>query len=278
MASSAFASASAPLPPPTPSSSTLPDLSITDAALDPPAHPAPPPPVPMTKKIADLLLWQDPLSSSLALSSGALLTFLIQVSGYSLLTLLSYLGLLQLLICATFINGTKLFLSLRHQTMDSSSSSSTFSSTASSSAPSPSSSSSPSTATPSLAPFVSSLDPPSADYSFVSQDLVLEYSGAIADSLNSLLHSLTLILRCHSHWLTLQAAVVLLVISVIGRLMDAVTLIGLAWVGLFTLPKLYVQHKDEVDQRVARVRALIDGVREQVRKYLPEEDRKRKTD
>ena len=256
----------------------MPDLTIADAALDPLAHAPPPPPVPITKKVADLLLWQDPLSSFLALSSGALLTFLLQVSGYSLLTLLSYLGLLQLLICATFINGTKLFLSLQHQAMGASSTlTPSFSSTTSSSASSPSSSSShpPASFPPS---FISSLDPPPLDYSFVSQDLVLEYSGAIADLLNSLLHSLTSVLRCQSHWLTLQAAVVLVVISVVGRLMDAVTILGLAWVCLFTLPKLYVLHKEEVDARIAHARSIVDGLREQVRKYLPEEDRKRKTE
>ena len=107
---------------------------------------------------------------------------------------------------------------------------------------------------------------------------MLEYSGAIVDSLNSLLHSLTHVLRCQSHWRTLQAAVALVALSFIGRLMDGVTLCGLMWVGLFTVPKLYVLHKEEVDEQLDRVRAVVNGVREQVRRFLPEEDRKRKTE
>jgi hypothetical protein len=246
-------------------STHFPDLTISDAPLDSqhatsslPSSSSPS--ISLLKRIADLLLWQDVLTSSLALSTGVLLVFLLQVCGYSLLTLLCYLSLLQLLICATFINGTRFFLSLQHQAKAAGSAAST-----------PLTSAQPS-------PFYSSLDAPSADYSYVSQDLVLEYSGAIADSLNSLLHSLTVVLRCQSHWRTLQAAVALMGLSFVGRLMDGVTLCGLMWVGLFTVPKLYVGYKDEVDEQLSRVRAVVDGVREQVRRFLPEEDRKRKTE
>ena len=244
-------------------SSSIPDLSISDPPLDPPAPSSTSksslPPVPLSHRIADLLLWHDVLSSSLALSSGVLFVLLIQVGGYSLLTLLCYLSLLQLLICAVFINGTRFLLSLQQQTAAFSSSASAAQSTA------PPSSSE-------LPAFVSSLDVPSADYSYVSQDLVLEYSGAIADSLNSLLHSLTLILRCRSHLLTVQVALVLLSVALAGRLVDGVTLLGLMWVGLFTAPKLYVRFKDDVDERVGRVKAVIDGVRAQIAQYLPDEE------
>ena len=241
----------------------MPELSISDhslssSALDSHSHQpsssSQSSSVPLSKRIADLLLWHDVLSSGMALGSGLLLVCLIQLGGYSLLTLLCYLALLQLIVCFVFINGTKLFLSLQYP------------SNPQPAAPAASASASLSSA--SLSSFISSTDPaPPVDYLFVSNDLVLDYSGFIADSLNAALQGVAGILRCHHNALTLQVMAGLLVLSVVGRVMDGVTLLGMMWLGLFTLPKLYVLHKDEVDSRLQKMRAVYDGVREQLQQF-----------
>ena len=197
------------------------------------------------------------LSSSLALVSGVLLVFLVQVCGYSLLTLTCYVLMLQLLICLIYVNGTKFFL--QHAT---------------SAQPASSASSSP----PSSAPSSSSALPPPpplsfesdvSDYPYFDQDLVLTYSGHIADTLNTLTQYLSHLLHCTNTLHSLQALAVLTVLSTVGRLFDGLTLLACVWVAVFTLPKGYLLYREQVDEVVGRWKGRVDEVLARVRKYIP---------
>ena len=209
--------------------------------------------------VADLLLWHDVLASSLALVSGVLLVFLVQVCGYSLLTLTCYVLMLQLLICLIYVNGTKFFL--QHATAAQSTLSSSSASSTPASAPSSSS------AMPPPPPL--SFESDVADYPYFDQDLVLTYSGHIADTLNTLTQSLSHLLHCTNTLHSLQALGLLTVLSTVGRLFDGLTLLGAVWVAMFTLPKGYLLYREQVDEVVGRWKARVDEVMARVRKYMP---------
>lgn len=210
--------------------------------------------------VANLLLWDDVLASSLALVSGVLLVFLVQVCGYSLLTLTCYVLMLQLLICLIYVNGTRFFL--QHATTTTTQSSSSTSST-------PASAPTSSSALPPPPPL--SFDSDVSDYPYFDQDLVLTYSGHIADTLNTLTQSLSHLLHCTNTLHSLQAVAALTVLSTIGRLFDGLTLLGCVWVAVFTLPKGYLLYREQVDEVVGRWKGRVDEVLARVRKYMPGE-------
>ena len=217
-----------------------------------------PPPRSIVLLVANLLLWDDVLSSSLALVSGVLLVFLVQVCGYSLLTLTCYVLMLQLLICLIYVNGTKFFLQHATASLSTSSASST-----------PSSAPSSSSALPPPPPL--SFDADVSDYPYFDQDLVLTYSGHIADTLNTLTQYLSHLLHCTNTLHSLQALSVLTALSTVGRLFDGLTLLGAVWVAVFTLPKGYLLYREQVDEVVGRWKGRVDEVMARVRKYMPGE-------
>lgn len=63
-----------------------------------------------------ILSWQQPLQTLPIFFTLFLFTFLIRFGGYTLLTLLSYLFLLQITTCFLFVNGTQLILKIKGQT------------------------------------------------------------------------------------------------------------------------------------------------------------------
>ena len=156
------------------------------------------------------MLWEDVLASSLALVSGVLLVFLVQVCGYSLLTLTCYVLMLQLLICLIYVNGTKFFLSHTphppnyHPPPP-----------PPPPQPSPPPPPPPPPCLPHRRPCRSTATWPTIPY--FDQDLVLTYSGHIADTLNTLTQSLSHLLHCTNTLHSLQALALLTALSVAGR-------------------------------------------------------------
>jgi len=209
----------------------------------------------LSQKIVSLLLWHDVLSSLMSLCSGVLFVFLIQFGGYSVLTLLSYLCLLQVTICFIFINGTKMFLAAQKQHIGNSSSTGG-SSTASVD---------PNTTTE----YTSSLDHHDADYPYVSQAIVLEYSGYVTDVINSSLNQCADLLRCKDNIKTIEVMLILVVCSIVGRLCDGVTMIGIMYIGLFTVPKIYLEQHQIIDERMMLIKHSIQRIRTRIKQILP---------
>jgi hypothetical protein len=55
----------------------------------------------------------------------------------------------------------------------------------------------------------------------------------------------------------------------IGAWFNALTLVTLSWLGLFSLPKLYLNNKVQVDEVVAKVMAQAEEVKAKVETVLP---------
>ena len=192
--------------------------------------------------VVSLLLWHDPLTSLLALFCGVLVVVLCEVSGYTMLTLLSYLAALQLITTFVYINGTRLILAIRG---------------VATTAPSTSGMSAPVSAASEL------------EYMYVSQALVLEWSGDVADSINYALNNLAYVLRCRDNAWTIQVIVMFIIAAFVGRIVNGVVLIGLMYVGLFTIPILYVTNQVVCDAYIGQARYVITQWQTILERHLP---------
>merc|ERR1712150_291785 len=59
------------------------------------------------------------------------------------------------------------------------------------------------------------------------------------------------------------------VLTYIGSWFNAMTLIIMSWIALFTIPKIYVNNKAQIDPVLDQVKAKIDGVSEKVFAMIP---------
>jgi len=186
----------------------------------------------MGGQVCDLLLWKDVPKSAIGFVTGVMFTFLVQVGGYTALTLLSYLGLLQILVCFLYINGSRFYLQfIRHQPQ-----------------------------------------PKAGEDSYkpaIPKEVVAQHIDQIVASVNCTVGCGYRIIRSQDPILTIKAVLVLLVLSVIGRVFSGLTLFGLVYLAAFTLPKVYVMNKAVVDRHVTQVCAQIDAVTAKLQARLP---------
>lgn len=203
--------------------------------------------------VLDLCTWVHPLQSSLCLLCALLLTFLLH-AGYTVVTLVSYLLMLQLLTCFLFINGSKFVLRMKGQNTASGAQRARDAAAAAAA--------SKSAATTGSSPTDSSAlsDDASTQIEYVSlaslQALVPVFHASLNGTLNTGMH----VIRCGSNSLTLRIIGALFLASLVGRVMDGVTLFGLACIGALALPKLYTLNQPVVDAHLAKLNAAVEKV------------------
>merc|ERR1711934_453843 len=79
-------------------------------------------------------------------------------------------------------------------------------------------------------------------------------------------------LRASSYWSpvdTLKFGLCLYVLTYVGAWFNALTLVILAWIGVFTLPKLYLNNQVAVDEMVTKVAGQVNEVKTKVVEALP---------
>jgi len=172
----------------------------------------------LAQRVCELLMWEDVVSSAVAFASGLLVVLLVEVGGYTLLSLVSYALLVQLLVCFIYINGTKLYLSLKGQP-------------------------------------VPQLDDP-VIVEMVPREVISSYITFIHDTLNYFLNELAKVIHCHDNYLTLKVMGGLALLAVFGRLFEGLTLIGIVYFLAFSVPKLYFLNKEVVDAKLLQAKHL----------------------
>lgn len=145
--------------------------------------------------VTSLLLWQDSLTSAIVFSSGLLFLFLISYGGYTLLTLFSYIALLQLAVCFVFLNGTKLVMQLKGDKSRAETTTTTTSTNSNSDEP--------------------------VDY--LTEQMCALWQPVLRLHVNRSLSYITNIIRCVDNVKTAKVCLVLLCTSLIGRLFDGLT-------------------------------------------------------
>lgn len=190
------------------------------------------PPASLLKRVEQILLWEDPLASGVSFACGMLFVLLIQLGGYSLLTLLSYLGLLQLIVCFVYINGSRAYLNFKgqgqaHDMYD--------------------------------------------DTEYVSFDAFNAYAHQTHDALNTILQRTTDIIHCRDNVFTLKVAASLFGLSIVGRLFDGLTIFGIAFFLAFSLPKVYQLNRAQIDAQIDRLNTKIANLSSQVASKMPKQ-------
>jgi len=168
-------------------------------------------------KVMRLILWEDdPTNSAIALGSGLLFVFLLEYADYTFVSLVSYLIMLQLAICFLYVNGMKLYL--RRQTSEST-----------------------------KADSVSTSGSSNENKEYLTSESVRQYFEQIANTLNPIIHFGVTVMKCKDNALTLKVMGVVFLVAFFGSCFSGSTLFFLAYLSLFTLPKLYLLNREAVD-------------------------------
>jgi len=88
---------------------------------------------------------------------------------------------------------------------------------------------------------------------YISIETLVSLLPLIHSSINSLIDRSLFLLRCEDNRSSVQALVVLLALSVVGRVMDGVTLFGVSCCAAMSLPLLYQRNQKAFDEWYGRI-------------------------
>lgn len=207
-----------------------------------------PTPSPCSLSVVSLCTWSNPLQSGLTLLCALLLTFLLR-SGYTLVTLVAYLAMLQLMTCFVFINGSQLILKMKGGAHKGKTTT-------------------PAAAAEGGAAAASSGVKVDESVEYVSLHSLQLLLPVVHTTINGVLQSAMFVIRCGDNSLTLRVIAWLLVASLLGRVFDGVTLFGLAVILLLSAPKAYAMNRSAVDRQIDRANWMIDIMTEVVQRKV----------
>ena len=170
----------------------------------------------LSPKMNELIYWRDPGKTGVIF--GSILAVLVSVTSYSCISVFTYASLAVLLI--TFVvfiakSGLQAVLMSGNEH-----------------------------------PFKELLETDLA----LPADKVHEFADAAAASFNGVVAELRRLFLIQDIWDSARFGVILVGVHIVGAMFNGFTLIILAFVGLFTLPKVYETHQDTIDQGVDYVR------------------------
>jgi len=103
----------------------------------------------------------------------------------------------------------------------------------------------------------------------VPEEAIRDHSGCIAGTINFLLSKARSLFLVENPVDTLKFGLCLYVLTYVGAWFNALTLVTMAWVAIFTLPKLYLNNQPQVDEVIAKVKAQVDEIKDKVIEALP---------
>eukprot|EP00823_Brevimastigomonas_motovehiculus_P006711 TRINITY_DN5616_c0_g1_i1.p1 TRINITY_DN5616_c0_g1~~TRINITY_DN5616_c0_g1_i1.p1 ORF type:complete len:215 (+),score=30.89 TRINITY_DN5616_c0_g1_i1:50-694(+) len=174
-----------------------------------------------SKRFVALLQWENWLHSGVAFSSGFLFLYLLQYGQYTFVTLVSYLILLQLLVCLLYMGGMKLWIRYVQGTPISSVVTQSSSSTASA----------------------------SDKVRYVSSEALVAWSTQAADTINAVVEYTINVFRVRSLSLTLKIMLVVFLVGWFGRYLHSITIYLIIHILMFTLPPIYKSQQAFIDQQ-----------------------------
>jgi len=192
------------------------------------------PPNSLGEKVIKLLTWEDMTNSGIAFISGFLFLFLLRFGGYTLVSLISYMILLQLSLSFFYINGMRLWFNYGPLFL----------------------SYLPATALQAdIQPINNNIaeDTNDRDIEYLSPDNFRSYAASITDTLNPILNSIVKIGRCKSNFTTLKVVAIVAGTGWIGHCLDAMSFFLIGWVGSFTFPSFYFTNKELIDTYVQTI-------------------------
>jgi len=103
----------------------------------------------------------------------------------------------------------------------------------------------------------------------VPADTISNMSPCVAASLNNFTTELRRLFLVENMVDTIKFGLSLWLLTYLGSWFNFLTLIILGWLGLFTLPKLYINNQAQVDEVVGKVMAQVEEVKGKVVALIP---------
>jgi len=103
----------------------------------------------------------------------------------------------------------------------------------------------------------------------VPTDTISKMSPCVASSLNTFTSELRRLFLVENMVDTIKFGLSLWLLTYLGSWFNFLTLVILAWLGLFTAPKLYINNQAQVDEVVGKVMAQVDEVKGKVLAMIP---------
>merc|ERR1719479_695982 len=103
----------------------------------------------------------------------------------------------------------------------------------------------------------------------VPEDKVNQLANKTTTNLNAALIELKRLFLVENMLDSVKFGLSLWVLTYIGSWFNAMTLIILSWVGLFTIPKIYLNNKAQIDPVLDQVKGKLDEVSEKVFAMIP---------
>jgi hypothetical protein len=103
----------------------------------------------------------------------------------------------------------------------------------------------------------------------VPEDIITAHAPCLTAAINTALARAKALFLLTNPVDTLKFGLTLYLLTFLGAWFNALTLVTLAWVAAFTLPKLYLNNQSAVDEVVAKVAGQVEEVRAKVVEALP---------
>lgn len=103
----------------------------------------------------------------------------------------------------------------------------------------------------------------------IPQEKVTEIADKATAKINCSLKELRRLFMVENMLDSIKFGLTLWVLTYIGSWFNAMTLLMLTWVGLFTVPKIYVLNKSQIDPVLDQVKAKLSEVSEKVSAMIP---------
>lgn len=210
--------------------SAVPDSSAAEPAIKEELEPEPEP-APAPAAVVDLVYWKDPKLTGGVF--GGLLVLLLSLTFYSVLSVVAYLILALLTVTISF-RVYKNVLNAVQKSTDGH-------------------------------PFKEWLD---QDIN-ISTDTLNKYGDKVLSRVNKIHTDFRRLILVEDLVDSVKFAVVMWLLTYVGAWFNGMTLLILALVGAFTLPKVYELYQPQIDQYVGLAREQIDGVISKVKDKVP---------
>lgn len=103
----------------------------------------------------------------------------------------------------------------------------------------------------------------------ISQDKIDNIAQTAGDKLNLAIAEVRRFVLIENMFDSVKFGLALWLLTYIGSWFNAMTLIILAWVGLFTIPKVYLNNKAAIDPILEKIKVQLDEVQSKVGGIMP---------
>merc|ERR1712178_518446 len=100
-------------------------------------------------------------------------------------------------------------------------------------------------------------------------DMVSSLSDYFFSKLNSILLKLKSILLVENTVESVKFAVLMYLLTYVGAMMNGLTIVTLAWVGMFSAPRVYRDNQKQIDEAILPLKTKFDDLRGKLQAALP---------